>query len=62
MTTLDYKDRTHKENENDTLINITHKITSDKEAIQYNNRKLGNTYLFYFKNGFPLIVIGPHCN
>jgi hypothetical protein len=60
------KERKYKENENDTLINIDNKVNKklfiENDSTPYNQRKIGNTFLFLFKNGNPLIVIGPHCN
>ncbi len=34
------------------------KIEEFKEVKNY---KFGNTYQFFFKDGIPIIVIGPHC-
>jgi len=44
-----------KENENDALLNIC------LDTNRLDKRKLGNLYLFYYRNEIPLIVIGPHC-
>ncbi len=64
MIPHEYKDKPHKENENDTLINVDDKKEKttifDKES-QNNRRKIGNMYLYCYSNGNPLIVIGPHC-
>ena len=60
----EYKDRSQKENENDTLINMddkNEKTTTIHIESQNNRRKIGNMYLFYYSDGNPIIVIGPHC-
>ena len=55
MTTNEDVQKLPKENENDALLNICLDTNS------LDKKKLGNLYLFYYVNGNPLIVIGPHC-
>lgn len=51
-------------NENSTLMHIDKNVLTFESEMEQNtiNRKLGRCRGFYFTDGEPLIVIGPHCN
>jgi hypothetical protein len=49
-------------NENTTLIPYeSNKNINDEKNNLLTQRKLGNMKCYYYKNGNPLIAIGPHC-
>jgi hypothetical protein len=50
-------------NKIENLSDNTNNEKIDLNKIKSNtNGRFGRTYTFFFKNGEPLIVIGPHCN
>ena len=52
-----YKDEFHVLNiEKDVVIN------KDNYIRYYQPKKIGNVFAFWYKNGEPKIIIGPHCN
>ncbi len=51
-------------NDNSFFLDVEKDVPLTKEDIfkrLYQKRKIGNLYTFFYRNGEPLIVIGPHC-
>jgi hypothetical protein len=66
-TTFRNENKSLLQNDDIAMLDIEKDINVNKDkflghVIEKEPRRLGNTFAFFYKNGEPKIIIGPHCN